>query len=240
MEQPSRWISSLRRWMTILILFTILLAPVYSADADTPEPPEEAIPDETNLPQINAVSTTSDEYGYSIAGVTYDWIDLRTGLDSRIDVTYTLTLPSLETYSGQINLEFPNDFAFYENKYSQVRISKYGLLLFGDGIKAPLNQPIPFDTEPNNFIAPFWDNLVMVDGTIHSAIYYGLGYIDEEPIFVVEWKDLVFLGTNDRVQTFEVILFENGNILLQYQTLTDNPEGPGYTVGIENQHSIHL
>src|SRR5512139_3071243 len=56
------------------------------------------------------------------------------------------------------------NFTFFGNTYSQFYVSANGLVMFTDpdGLYNT-EATIPTATTPNNYIAPFWDNLSIVD-----------------------------------------------------------------------------
>jgi len=60
---------------------------------------------------------------------------------------------------GPLNIGF--SFNFYGNNYSQFYINSNGMILFGAGSSESIVATIPTVTEPNNYIAPFWDDLVV-------------------------------------------------------------------------------
>jgi hypothetical protein len=162
----------------------------------------------------------SDQYGYTLNDtVTMDWKDATTGTQvvfGNPDDDYTAT---------PLNLGF--NFKFYENTYSQVYVSTNGLLTFEKGTSAYTNQFLPQDPPPNNMIAVFWDDLELGSG----KVFYRSFNSASGRFFVIEWYQVTHIGGNNPLN-FEAVLFENGDILLQYQQLY--PGVAGFTVGIEN------
>ena len=137
---------------------------------------------------------------------------------------------------GPFDLGF--DFNFYENTYDQLYISTNGLITFGDGSDLYDNQAIPRDTYPNNYITPFWDDLILTvdnNGQKISRVFYHTGSGAGGNYFAVEWYHLTRLGSQDKL-TFEAILYENGDIVFQYQEL--NGKIDQATVGIEDEHGV--
>jgi hypothetical protein len=132
-----------------------------------------------------------------------------------------------DSFVGPIDIGF--DFKFYENSYPQVYISTNGLISFGMGSASYENRPIPLNLLPHNYIAPFWDDLIM---ETYSQVFYRLV---EDGSFVVEWYQVPRIGTQDKL-TFEVILKPNGDIIFQYNELNGDIENA--TVGIEDEHSV--
>ena len=163
-------------------------------------------------------------YGWAdsdTGGVAYQWVDAAVG---------GVSIPGGDDQcSGPFELGFP--FQFYHTEYTQFYVSTNGLVLFGQGSTRYANAPIPQPDEPNNFIAPFWDDLVCDTG----SMYYKLMGAAPQRFLVIEWKNVTLLGAGTPL-TFEVILYEGSNdILLQYHT-SNGPgtDGQNASVGIEN------
>jgi fibronectin type 3 domain-containing protein len=86
-------------------------------------------------------------------------------------------------------------------------------------------------------IAPLWDDLA-VDGA--AKVYYQTTGTVPNRVFIVQWSGVRFLGDRDSSLTFEVLLYERGGIVFQYQSL-NSPNffyvnGSSATVGIENSY----
>lgn len=164
-----------------------------------------------------------DDFGYTWDdSVQFSWIDATSGTNSG--------LQGDDQYTGPIDIGF--DFRFYENTYSQLYITTNGLVTFGEGAYQYSNLPIPNPALPNNFIAVFWDDLCVNYGNYNTgAVYYKSGGIAPNRYFVVEWYQVSRLGSTD-LATFEVIIYENGDIVTQYLSLSGYLQSA--TVGIED------
>ncbi len=170
-----------------------------------------------------------DDFGYTWDdSVVFNWIDATGGTDSG--------LTGFDEYLGPVEIGF--DFKFYENTYSHLYFNTNGLVAFGERFYhySYSNRSIPNPAPPNNFIAPFWDDLcVRCPDDNSGTIYYMQGGSAPNRYFVIEWHEVSRLGSTDLL-TFEVILYENGDILLQYLSLS------GYltsaTVGIEDNVGV--
>lgn len=99
------------------------------------------------------------------------------------------------------------------------------------------NSPMPQADAPNGVIAPFWDDLVW---DAFSNFGSETGGTAPNRYHLYEWRDVIFQdgATSERV-SFEVILYEDGRILFNYDNITSNPahnreRGSGATVGIES------
>ncbi|MCL5958089.1 MAG: hypothetical protein M1358_02025, partial [Chloroflexi bacterium] len=134
-----------------------------------------------------------------------------------------------DAYSSPLGIGFT--FNFYGRNYTQLYAGTNGFMTFGQGATDYWNQAIPNPWSPNNFIAPFWDDLDV--GTLNSGKVYTKQGVDAYgKYFVVEWRDVSTLLSPSDTLTFEVVLHENGNIALQYQSLSGDLASA--TVGIED------
>ncbi|HSF79594.1 MAG TPA: nidogen-like domain-containing protein [Anaerolineales bacterium] len=174
-----------------------------------------------------ALTGTSDPFGYTLDdSVTYAWEDLAV---KGVQAQFPDPDDPDDQYTDLINIGFA--FKFYENTYQQLSIGTNGFVTFETGSSSFSNQFLPLDTDPNNMIAPFWDDLHLSVG----HVYYWLDNASPRR-FVIEWHQVVKFGSTDLL-TFEIILYENGNILFQYQDL--NGDVANATVGIEDRDGVN-
>ena len=156
----------------------------------------------------------SDEPG----GPIYDWVEISgvgTPLNFGDDDSLTVSLP------------FPFD--FYGNTKNSVKIASNGYLTFGSDGTDYSNDPIPDPDDPNDLIAPFWDDL---NPSADGQVYY---YNDEaNGRFIVEWHNVPHYY-NEGSYSFEAILYPDGEILFQYQNM--NGDLTSATIGIENSNA---
>ncbi|UCF63084.1 MAG: T9SS type A sorting domain-containing protein [bacterium] len=163
----------------------------------------------------------SDTYGHMWIdsdepnGPTFDWIDIsQTGTQ--------VQLTGNNSISSKITIGFP--FSFYGQSYSDLRVCTNGWLSFTTFSVAYNNYPLPSNLAPRAMIAPLWDDLNFQPD---SRLYYE----NQGNKLVLMYED-VYRITGEGPYTFEVILFDNDNIVIQYldlQNLVDD-----YTVGIQN------
>jgi hypothetical protein len=128
-----------------------------------------------------------------------------------------------EGYAGPFLLGF--NFKFYGQEKNQIYVSSNGVILFNT-VSTDIfsNTQIPNSAIPNEYIAPFWDDLDGVSsGTVH--------YKQEGSTFIVQ-----FTGwhrySNTGSLTFQVVLYQNGKIVVYYNNM--NATLNSATVGIEN------
>ena len=170
-------------------------------------------------------------YNYSYDGtVPFEWTDATTGTALGIgDEDY-----------AEISIGF--DFEFYGNTYSSVKVTDNGYLTFGPSATwYPGNVCIPDPAEPNDLIAPLWDDLDPSDYWFLGAeVYYLLEGTAPNRRLTIEWYHVPhWIFWSDDGVTFEVTLYETTNEMkFQYLDVDfDNSfydNGASATVGIEN------
>ncbi|NNF57191.1 MAG: T9SS type A sorting domain-containing protein [Rhodothermaceae bacterium] len=153
----------------------------------------------------------SDEPG----GPAFDWVDI-----SGTGTAISLSDDDFE----EVALPFPFD--FYGVTKTTVKIGSNGYLTFGGDATDFSNDPIPSTTDPNDFIAPFWDDInPTLGGTIH---YQDMG----DGRFVVQYTDVHRFNDTATTLTFQVILSQSGSMLFQYDSVVGTLNSA--TIGIEN------
>jgi hypothetical protein len=193
--------------------------------------------DNTAVAEVAAIPPPGgpDDFGYTWDDtVPFNWIDAKAlGVNSG--------LYGGDVYTGPINIGFT--FRFYENNYTQLYFSTKGLVSFGQGGWWFSNIAIPNPAIPNNIIVAFWDDLGMYKGNRPDAgIYIYQGGTAPNRYFVVEWfRADQYSGSGESGSgsydlTFEVILYENGNIVMQYLNLSGYLQSA--TVGIEDDWGV--
>ncbi|MDL1959199.1 MAG: C25 family cysteine peptidase, partial [Deltaproteobacteria bacterium] len=179
-----------------------------------------------SIPSLSQLMPTGsggpDAYGYywtdsdEAGGPTYNWVEI-----SDIGTEIILSDDDYEEVS------LPFAFDFYGVDKTSVKISSNGYLTFGTDGTDWGNDPIPHSNDPDDFIAPFWDDLNPRSGAQGHIYYY---YDESNSRFIVEYKEVQHYYSGNP-ETFEVILYPNSSILYQYQALSYVTSS---TVGIEN------
>jgi subtilisin-like proprotein convertase family protein len=165
-----------------------------------------------------------------------------------IDISATGTTVPFgdETKHGPLPLGFA--FNYYGFDYTDCWLSSNGWLHVGaddPGPSDPGNDcPLPSTFSTNNIIAGIWDDL---DNDGIGVATPGRGYYQSFPAgscpyggypgacFIAQWQGMYHFpaGAASTPLTFEIMLFDDGDILLQI--LDAGPElGSGSTTGIEN------
>lgn len=129
---------------------------------------------------------------------------------------------------GAAAVELPFQFPFYGDWHQRMWVSIDGHITFGEASYQSHNSALPEAQAPNAAIYPFWDDLVMVQG---SQIVVRI----ENAWVAVEWKNLAFFSDLNTRVTFEAILYDNGNVDFQYNSEAVGPaSGSSATIGVEN------
>jgi hypothetical protein len=159
-------------------------------------------------------------------GPDYVWNDISTTGNLVTGWVPTGTYDPLdEGVAGPIPIGF--NFKFYDEIKTELYVNSNGLISF-DNITTNTfsNVSIPNSSAPNDYIAPFWDDL---DGRTQGTVHYkqdGNKFI----IQFTNWQKYSATGS----LTFQVVLHSSGKILVYYNNM--NATLNSATVGIENQN----
>ena len=146
-----------------------------------------------------------------------------------VDISGTGTALSLGDDNASSALALPFAFPFYGASQTAVYVGSNGLLTFGGGTGSNVNQSLPDPAAPNNLIAMYWDDVnPALAGTVHTQ---DMG----DGRFVVQFTGVPHYNVASEASTFQAILYESGQIDLQYLSVKDDASEPNsHTVGIEN------
>jgi gliding motility-associated-like protein len=137
---------------------------------------------------------------------------------------------------GPLNIGF--NFTFYGNTYNRFYVTSNGLVIFGSGSNDYTEDPIPFSSSPNNFIAAFWDDIVI--NPSGKILFTTIGASPNRKC-IIQWTNMGFYASTVLMGTFSVILYEgSNNIQIQYRSIIDNTSarshGSSASIGIENSN----
>ncbi len=245
----------------LALLLTLLPSGTLPAAAQRPQPTPPALPYEPSdggrpyqtkdglwvMPagasprapaQVQAPKATGgpDQYGYTWNdAVALSWIDATGGTDTGM---------SGSSYGQKVGpIPLPFSFKYYENTYTSLYIAASGYLGFTDYGTWPAQSQIPSTSQPNNVIAPYWTPIYLNSTGPSGRVYYTSGGVAPNRYFVAEWYDVTGGSPSDTIgrdelYRFEVILYENGDIVFQYQTM--NYVGSYYcgAAGIEDSTGL--
>jgi|GEM_PF-2036423 len=170
-----------------------------------------------------------DTYGYtysdSNSSAVYSWI-------SHTGAATTVAGRGDDTLYGPYNMGFT--FNFYGNDYTTFYICNNGYVTFDSGSCSYNNADIVTSAVPNNFIAPYWDDLY-TGGTIK----YELFGTAPDRYMVISFEGINHINYQSGDASFQVVLYETNNkIKLQYSDVilgnSTYDSGASATVGIEN------
>ncbi len=123
-------------------------------------------------------------------------------------------------------------FRFFGDDHATIGISSNGYLTFSPFLTAFTNAVIPSVGNPNDLIAPLWDDFN--PGSAGDVHYQTLG-IAPNRRFIAQWTAVRQFEIPD-ANTFQAILFEGSNCIeFRYGVITPQGTAGDYTVGVENQ-----
>jgi len=176
----------------------------------------------TNAKTNSIEQTVSVVSNYRFASEPYSWVE-PSGMMRLLLADNGVSSP----------ITLPFNFPFYGVEKSSIYVSANGVVGFStDGLSATENIPMANGAPPNDFIAPYWDNL---DPAAGGSIYAGTVGTAPNRRFVVSWVNVPRVTTTTFL-TFQVILDEStGDIIFQYRDVSGTRgSGRGATVGVEN------
>lgn len=166
-------------------------------------------------------SPTSAQDIYSVDLVTPSYVEAGTVLPLRGDLAC-------------MEISLPFSFTFYKVGYSRAYVSTKGYLSFIGPSFAYIHTSIPTTAIPNGAIYAFWSSLL-----VDSAASVRTQLLGTAPNrqFVIEWRNVTFSSDTSKRLDFEIVLRENGVILLQYRNITNDGRvmGNSATIGVENE-----
>lgn len=181
----------------------------------------------------HVASAGPDAFGYSYIdntvqyGPEFNWIE--------ISNTGTQIEPTLHYFmSEEIPLGF--SFDFYGATYSSIWVNSHGEIHIGsrDTWLSTNDCPLPDPSTPHApLLAVFWDRLY-IHYEMGQGVFYQYFDNGNNDYMVVEWQAKVYDASSDTV-VFEAILYENGEVIYQYNYVNEGDGGQGQeaTIGIE-------
>lgn len=167
-----------------------------------------------NAYRTNYIWRDSNDAG----GPEYAWIDIE-ALGTDISLAD-------DGESELIGIGF--SFPFYRVEYRQFMIgANGGISFFEDGLNAN-NQSLPTFYAPTALVAAFWDDL-------NPAAGGSITYHSTADRLVVSWLNVPRYDTADE-ETFQIIIYPDGRIVLQYKEL--NGLLTSCTVGLQNDQYV--
>ncbi len=178
---------------------------------------------------LNLQNVTRDTGGPTASG--YYWIDSSEAngpdyiWEDISSVGTEINYNSDDQLSASLNLGFT--FPFYDNNYTSLAVCSNGFLSFSGSDTQWDNMDIPNSITPNNFIAPFWDDLSPQNS---GSVYYYSDVANQR--FIVQFTDAPHYSTVSGTYTFQVQLYSTGEIYYYYNNMRNTINSA--TIGIEN------
>jgi hypothetical protein len=154
-------------------------------------------------------------------GVSFAWADTTGGTSLSLG------------HNGSALISMPAPFycRLYQYSWSSVYVFADGYVsVYRSG--SSNNTVLPSTAYPNGLFAPFWDDL---DPSAGGTVRYKFFGTAPNRSLAVEWNNVPRWGDPATRVTFQVILYENGDVRYQYGPSTGiNADGRSATIGIES------
>ncbi|MBU0518150.1 T9SS type A sorting domain-containing protein [bacterium] len=121
---------------------------------------------------------------------------------------------------------FGFNFEFYGNIFNSIRVCSNGFLSFTSTSTTWTNAAIPTATEPNNLIAPFWEDL---NPSSAGTVWYLQDTPNER--FIVQYQGVAYYSGGGNV-TIQVVFNADGSMIYAYNSI--GGINTSCTVGVEN------
>jgi len=181
----------------------------------------------------NALVVLTPRYQESRAReADFTWVDV-----SHVGTALTLANWGGDDDEGHASVALPWSFPWFGTTYNKVYIDTNGNVGF-ENWQAPTwngDNRIPSAGEPNNRIAAFYEDMAGPDLNVcggEDAVYTYNDAANKR--FVVQYNNWCALK-DSFLNTFEIILYSDGRVIVQYKNVPSAP--PGLTAGISTDQS---
>jgi protocatechuate 3,4-dioxygenase beta subunit len=179
--------------------------------------------------QISSVTIDSDETLDLAVEARTDAFGHTCRLD---DAAYVSAETPLLLYGddGSTAVTLPFEFPFYGQTHGTAYVSTNGFVSFTAPSSSFSNGGLPSLYAPNGAIYALWEDLYVYSNGVRTQT------IGSAPnrAFVIEWSDTRRLGSSERLR-FEIVLHEDGDVVVNYADLGTEGVSAWATAGIENQ-----
>ncbi len=172
-----------------------------------------------------------DNFGYRWAtsdnanGPTYNWITPSTN-------STALTMGD-DDIQGPFDLGFT--FNFYGVDYTSVKISSNGYLTFNfNEAETLVHQDVPDANTPNNLVGWFWSDIDPPEDNLSTISYETITFNNQNAFVVTFDHCREYNLDTPGYFTGQVVLVEDGKILIQYEGFYEDFLLSSQTVGLEN------
>ncbi|MBK6765153.1 MAG: carboxypeptidase regulatory-like domain-containing protein [bacterium] len=178
-----------------------------------------------------------DNYGYYYVDnqngdtASYNWIELRGD-----NLAQWVDFSSADDATAALQLSF--GFPFYGISYPIVLVCTNGFITFADDRVSSLNQCLPTASLGGPALCAFWDDLHLHhDG--NQVNNNTVAWRDFGDYAVIQFDQIGHYGFPDSPDdryTFEVLLYANGSIKLQYQDMLYSEYTGSQTIGLQQNN----
>ncbi|CVL06095.1 uncharacterized protein FMAN_03918 [Fusarium mangiferae] len=130
----------------------------------------------------------------------------------------------------------PFPIEFFGAASSNVYVSTNGFLSLDEGASAYSNNELPAGNIPSTSIMPYWDDLLITEGTCNTGIFYDVYETARGNTFTIEYNvgslrpDL--MGTGEH---FSVSFYEDHPGLIRFEYYQTTKHGSSATIGLQSE-----
>ncbi len=174
-----------------------------------------------------------DVFGYSYVDnqggdtATYNWIELRN--DNQAVWLDFLDDPDDAVLPIDLGFGFP----FYGGVFSTIYVSTNGNIQVASQDDGYFNDCLPSEVIPRLMVCPYWDDLHCDQGGYDPGGDKTIGYRLFNDYVVIEYDSIGDQSWPDASYKFEVILWADGRIKMQYNQMAYGTTGHSATIGIQ-------
>jgi len=171
---------------------------------------------QNNIPSENMGISSVNGGGYNITtNAPYSWIDIT---ETGINLTY---LSEADKGYQTINFTENWNFTYYGTEYDKIYVNTDGIMSFThESIEYLEIEDIPSYNKLNEDIVALFHEDINCDDLNGGGgdVYYNFSGVDPNRYLVIEYHN-VSHKNGESLGTFEVIFYQNGTIIFQYQKL---------------------
>ncbi|RBA10558.1 hypothetical protein FPRO05_05147 [Fusarium proliferatum] len=137
-----------------------------------------------------------------------------------------------DDFNTGVTAPFPIE--FFGAASSSVYVSTNGFLSLDSGSNSYANTGLPTESIPSNSIMPYWDDLLITEGTCNTGVFYDVYETARGNTFTIEYNvgslQPSLIGTGEH---FSVSFYEDHPGLVRFEYYQTTKHGSSATIGLQ-------
>ncbi|SCO34728.1 uncharacterized protein FFMR_03608 [Fusarium fujikuroi] len=138
-----------------------------------------------------------------------------------------------DDFNTGVTAPFPIE--FFGAASSSVYVSTNGFLSLDSGSNSYANTGLPTESIPSNSIMPYWEDLLITEGTCNTGIFYDVYETARGNTFTIEYNvgslQPSLIGTGEH---FSVSFYEDHPGLVRFEYYQTTKHGSSATIGLQS------